>query len=178
MKPTHTKLQPDSCPTASVAGGALSGQRGATLLVTLIMLVVLTLFAVTGFNLSSVNLKIVGNFQQQKVTEAMVQQAIEQLMSTVTIFSAPAALCLPSGNAPSGSPLACAASGDVLIARPRCNYAAVAKGYTKKIGELAPEDTNWEVRASYTDPATRASAAVVQGVAVRMLAGNCPSWPF
>ena len=42
-----------------------SRQRGATLLVTLIMLVVLTLFAVTAFNLSSVNLKIVGNFQAQ-----------------------------------------------------------------------------------------------------------------
>ena len=151
-------------------------QQGATLLVTLIMLVVLTLFAVTGFNLSSMNLKIVGNFQQQKINDAAVQQAIEQVMSTVTLFAAPAAadICVPSGLAPP-----CAtAEQQVAVERARCNYRTAAKGYTKKIGELTPEDTNWDVRASYTDALTGASSAMVQGVAVRMLAGNCPSWPY
>lgn len=150
-------------------------QRGATLMVTLIMLVVLTLFALTAFNLSSVNLRIVGNFQEQKFAESLVQQALEQAMSTVSIFSAPAAVCLPSGAAPSGTPLACSAATDVLIDRPRCNYTAPAKGYTKKIGELTPEDTSWEVRASYTDSLSKASVVIVQGVGVRMLAGNCPA---
>ena len=159
---------------------AIRSQRGATLLVTLIMLVVLTLFAVTGFNLSSVNLKVIGNFQQQKAAESTVQQAIEQLMSTVTLFSAPAEsfICVPGGavNASTGSCLA--TEYEVKIERPRCNYTAAAKGYTKKIGELAPEDTNWDVRASFTDAGTKASTAIVQGVAVRMLAGNCPKWPY
>ncbi|HEU0306551.1 MAG TPA: PilX N-terminal domain-containing pilus assembly protein [Lysobacter sp.] len=150
-------------------------QRGATLMVTLIMLVILTLFALTAFNLSSVNLRIVGNFQQQRLAESLVQQALEQVMSTVSLFTTPAALCLPSGAAPSGTPLACALASDVLIDRPRCNYTAPAKGYTKKIGELTPEDTNWEVRASYTDSLTKASVVIVQGVGVRMLAGNCPT---
>ena len=173
-------LRSGSYPAAAVSNGAASRQRGATLLVTLIMLVVLTLFAVTGFNLSSVNLKIIGNFQQQKLTEATVQMAIEQMLSSVSGFSPPAAVCLPSGNAPTGTApnLTCAAASDVLVERPRCNYSSSAKGYTKKIGELAPEDTHWEVRASFLDAATRASAAVVQGVSVRMLAGNCSSWPY
>jgi Tfp pilus assembly protein PilX len=151
-------------------------ERGATLLVTLIMLVVLTLFAVTAFNLSSVNLKIVGNFQQQKETEAAVQQAIAQVMSTVTLFETPAAisLCIPGGTAPP-----CAATQhSVTIDRPRCNYTVAARGYTKRLGELTPEDTNWDVRASYTDALTSARAAIVQGIAVRMLAGNCPKWPY
>lgn len=178
MKPTQMKLQPGSCPIALVSGGAPSSQRGTTLLVTLIMLVVLTLFAVTAFNLSSVNLKIVGNFQQVKAAESVVQQAVEQLMSTVSIFSAPAAtnICVPSGEVTAG---ACTLATDqaVAITRPRCNYAAAAKGYTKKIGELAPEDTTWEVQGSFTDAATQASAVIVQGVSVRMLAGNCPNWP-
>jgi len=152
-------------------------ERGATLLVTLIMLVVLTLFAVTGFNLSSVNLKIVGNFQQQRATEAVVQQAIEQLMSSVGPFSPAAAatdICVNGSGADSA---ACSASGGnwVHIDKPLCNYTTSAKGYTKKIGELTPQDTNWEVRASYTDPVTQASVAIVQGLAVRLLAGNCPS---
>ena len=154
---------------------AIRCQRGATLLVTLIMLVVLTLFAVTGFNLSSVNLKIVGNFQQQKDAESVVQDALERVLSSISLFSTPASVCLPSGSAPSGSPETCAAATDVLIAKPKCNYSTVATGYTKKLGELTPEDTNWEVRASYRDPLTQAAAAVVQGVAVRMLAGNCPA---
>lgn len=152
---------------------ALRRQEGATLFVTLIMLVVLTLFALSAFNLSSVNLKIVGNYQTQKETEALVSRSLEQVMSTVTLFTTPAAVCLPSGAAPSGTPLSCATAGDVLIEKPHCNYTAPAKGYTKKIGELTPEDTSWEVRASYTDPLTKASVAIVQGVGVRMLAGNC-----
>ena len=151
-------------------------QRGATLLVTLIMLVVLTLFAVTAFNLSSVNLRIVGNFQQQKEADAAVQQALAQVLSSVTLFETPAAksLCVPGGTTP---PCA-AAQHNVTIDRPRCNYTTAARGYTKILGQLTPEDTNWDVRASYTDTLTNAKAAIVQGVAVRMLAGNCPSWPY
>ena len=151
-------------------------QRGATLLVTLIMLVVLTLFAVTAFNLSSVNLKIVGNFQQQKETDATVQQALAQVLSTVAAFESPAVinLCIPGGTTPP-----CAASQhNVTVDRPRCNYTTAARGYTKVLGQLTPEDTNWDVRASYTDTATNAKAAIVQGVSVRMLSGNCPKWPY
>jgi Tfp pilus assembly protein PilX len=152
-------------------------QSGATLLVSLIMLVVLTLFAVTMFNLSSVNLKIVGNFQQQRATEAVVQQGIEQLMSTVTAFNATPAASNICVNGTGTTSALCSASGGywVVIDQPKCNYTTAAKGYTKKVGELTPEDTNWEVRASFTDPLTKASVALVQGLAVRMLAGNCPS---
>jgi Tfp pilus assembly protein PilX len=152
-------------------------QRGATLLVTLIMLVVLTLFAVTAFNLSSVNLKIVGNFQQQKEADSIVQQALAQVMSTVSAFEAPdvaISLCIPGGTAPP-----CAASQhNVTVDRPRCNYTTAARGYTKVLGQLTPEDTNWDVRAAYTDTVTKAKAAIVQGVSVRMLSGNCPKWPY
>jgi len=151
-------------------------QRGATLLVTLIMLVVLTLFAVTAFNLSSVNLRIVGNFQQQRETEAAVQQALAQVLSSVALFEAPAVknLCIPGGTTPP-----CAANQhNITIDRPRCNYTTAARGYTKILGQLTPEDTNWDVRASYTDALTNARAGIVQGVAVRMLSGNCPKWPY
>jgi len=155
-------------------------QRGATLLVTLIMLVVLTLFAVTGFNLSNVNLKIVGNYQMRQITEAVAQQAIENVITTVTMFNAPADtyLCIPSGTATTSGGTCGTGESKVTIDRPRCNYTTTARGYTKKLGELTPEDTNWDVRASYTDPLSGATAAIVQGVAVRMLAGNCPSWPY
>ena len=138
-------------------------QRGATLLVSLIMLVVLTLFAVSAFNLSSVNLKIAGNYQDQKEMEAIAQQAIEQVISTPTAFNiAPATQTITiSGR-------------NVAITKPKCNYYATAKGYTKKIGEVTPEDTDWEIRASVADATTGAQAAIVQGVRIRLLPGNCP----
>ena len=153
-----------------------SRQRGATLLVTLIMLVVLTLFAVTAFNLSSVNLKIVGNFQAQKEADATVQQALAHAISGISMFEAPAdtSYCIPGGTTPP-----CAANQqEVAIDRPRCNYTTAARGYTKVLGQLTPEDTNWDVRASFTDSVTKAKVAIVQGVAVRMLSGNCPKWPY
>lgn len=148
-------------------------QRGATLLVSLIMLVLLTLFAVAGFNLSSVNLKIAGNYQALKSLEAAAQQAIEQVLSTTAAFSlvpVTDTICVGGGTAP-----ACTGGYAVQITpAPRCNYAVTAKGYTKKIGELTPEDTDWEIRAAVTDAGTGATAAIVQGVRIRLLAGNCP----
>jgi Tfp pilus assembly protein PilX len=147
-------------------------QRGATLMVTLIMLVVLTLFAVTAFNLSGVNLKIVGNYQQQRSIEAVVQQAIDQTISTINIFSAPADtdVCV------NGTGTGCTGGFLVKVFAPTCKYTTTAKGYTKKIGELTPQDNNWELRASYTDSFSKASVVIVQGVAIRMLAGNCTNW--
>jgi len=152
-------------------------QRGATLLVSLIMLVVLTLFAVAGFNLSSVNLKIAGNFQQQRLLEAVAQQQVEQFISTTTAFRS-AAVPADQTLCADGS-LGCAsgfnAGGyNVIVSAPNCNYWGTAKGYTKKIGELTPEDTDWELRVAATDALTGAQATVAQGVRMRLLAGNCP----
>lgn len=144
-------------------------QRGATLLVSLIMLVVLTLFAVTGFNLSSVNLRIAGNFQMQKTMEAAAQEAIEQVLSSTAAFGA-------------GSQTITVGTYSVTVTGPlggttgpRCNYAVTAKGYTKKIGELTPEDTDWEFRAVVSDTSSGARAAIVQGVRMRLLTGSCPT---
>lgn len=52
-------------------------QRGATLLIALIMLVIMTLVAVTSFNIGDTNLKIVANAQEQQ----RVRGISEQLMN-------------------------------------------------------------------------------------------------
>ena len=139
-------------------------QRGATLLISLIMLVVLTLFAVAGFNLSSVNLKIAGNYQAQKSMEAVALEAIEQIISSAAPFNAPAAVL----------PTLTVSGYTVNVGTPKCNYAVEAKGYTKKAGEIVPEDTDWQIRADVTDPLSGAKAVIVQGIRIRMLAGKCP----
>jgi Tfp pilus assembly protein PilX len=142
-------------------------QRGATLLVTLIMLVVLTLFAVAGFNLSSVNLKIAGNFQNQRLIEASVFQALEQVISSSTSFTVPPA------------PQTIAVNGiNVAVATPVCYHSSPASGYEGNLlpdGTYAgPEDNIWEVRGTGTDALTGAQASLTQGLRVRMLPGNCP----
>jgi Tfp pilus assembly protein PilX len=142
---------------------SMQKQRGAVLLVTLIMLVVLTLFAVSGFNLSSVNLRIAGNFQEQRAMEAIALEAIERVLSNPGTFSlAPTAQVINVYGQ------------NVNVSAPRCNYTVTAKGYTKKIGELTPEDSDWEFTARVVD-AAGARATVVQGVRIRILAGNCPN---
>ena len=138
-------------------------QRGATLLISLIMLVVLTLFAVAGFNLSSVNLKIAGNFQVQRAMEAVGQQAIEQVLSTATAFSlTPAAQTITVSGF------------NVAVSAAACNYYRTASGYGKDIEALAPEDTDWELRAAVTDTLTGAQANITQGILIRLPKGNCP----
>ena len=56
-------------------------QRGVTLLVGLIMLVVLTLLVLSAIRSSTTNLHIAGNMQMQEEANAAAQQAIEQVIS-------------------------------------------------------------------------------------------------
>ena len=57
-------------------------QRGATLIVGLIMLVLLTLVATSAFMLSTGNLKAVGNMQFRNEATAAANMAIEQMISS------------------------------------------------------------------------------------------------
>ena len=65
-------------------------QKGATLLIGLIMLVLLTLMAITSFNLGKSNLQIVGNMQFRNETVRAAEEAVEAAISkpdSVTIAS-------------------------------------------------------------------------------------------
>lgn len=148
-------------------------QRGATLLISLIMLVVLTLFAVSGFNLSSVNLKIAGNFQHQKYMEAVAQQGIEVALSHPDWFAWGAVQhsCAGAGTL---TPYLCIGGFDVAVSVPLCNYTGPAEGYSLKVGVIVPDDNDWQVSANVIDTTTGAKATVYQGLRMRMLAGNCP----
>jgi len=61
---------------------SLVSQRGATLVIAMIMLVLLTLFVVASINMTSLNLRIMGNTQVRNEAIAAAQQAIEQVAST------------------------------------------------------------------------------------------------
>lgn len=152
-------------------------QSGAVLLISLIMLVMMTLFAVTGIKLSSVNLRIIGNYQWQKETEMLVDTALEQVLSDGNNFSPTATthdICADGtvsdvGNCPLLSP----SRGSITA--PACSGVRPATGYSKKIGTLVPEDSDWVMRATATDSGSSgASVTIVRGITARLLAGNCP----
>jgi Tfp pilus assembly protein PilX len=140
-------------------------QSGATLIVALIMLVMMTILAVSAINLSTINLRIVGNMQSQKAMDAAAQDAIEQVMSNYTLFTSPAAtvVATPMGN--------------VNVAQIICTSSNVAKGYTAVVTGVIPQDNIWEIKASITDSVTGAKTTLHEGVAIRMPAGNCPEPP-
>ena len=141
----------------------LQRERGATLMISLVMLVVLTLFALTGFNLSSVNLKIAGNYQQQRFVEATIQQAIEQFVSTPAGFAR-----IPTGQTYTVNGIT------VTVSAPQCNYYSIPPGVSGRTTDtIGTEDTQWQVRAVATDSFGSAATAIVMGVQVRLLANNC-----
>ena len=75
-------------------------QRGTTLVVALIMLVLLTLFAVTSLNTAKTNLTVVGNMQSKHEAMNASQATIEAVLSTPTFISNPAnAVPVPCGAA-------------------------------------------------------------------------------
>jgi Tfp pilus assembly protein PilX len=138
-------------------------QTGATLITALFFLMIMTLFAVSSINMSTVNFRIIANMQAQKQMDAAVQDAIEQTMSTMNQFS-----LTPAASTVSTS------MGVVDVSAPDCIDSQVATGYSAVVENIIPEDNTWEFSATLTDAVTGAVSTIHQGVEIRMLAGNCP----
>lgn len=75
-------------------------QGGSTLIIALIMLVLLTLFAVSSLNTANINLKVVGNMQAKTEALNASQATIETVISTPQFIVSPAnAVPVPCGTA-------------------------------------------------------------------------------
>lgn len=154
-----------------------SAQRGMVLITTLVMLVLLTLFVISGIRLSNINLQIVGNYQWQREMEMLTDSALEQVISSVANFADTAAakdICQDGALVVSGG---CALANPKIgtVSQPHCTNSETASGYTKKLGELAPEDNIWVLDATATDSLTGARVRIHRGITVRQLAGSCPA---
>ena len=71
---------------------ARHSQRGVTLVVGMIMLVLITLLVLASFHLGRNNLEIVGNAQQRNEALAAAQQTIEAAVDSPLLTSNPAAI--------------------------------------------------------------------------------------
>ena len=137
-------------------------QRGMTLIVSLVMLIILTMFALSTMNLSNTNLKVVGSQQAQRAVEAAAQQAIEQVMSGSSIFKTPVAQNLTIDGF------------TVSVTAPTCQKSQACTGCSKDISVAnLPEMDLFEVAASTTDSVSGATVTMHQGVDLMMLQGYC-----
>ena len=139
-------------------------QQGATLIVGLIMLVLITLIVMSAFTLSSSNLKSVGNMQQREEAIAAANRAIELVVSSA-FTTAPVAQSINVDINNDGT-------NDyvVAIAVPTCLRAMVAAGNADSDVELGISgsswNTDWDIDATVNDAASGTSVQVRQGVRV------------
>ena len=148
-------------------------QRGAVLIVSLIMLVVLTLLAVSGIRSSSVNLRIAGNMQMQAEASAAAQQAIEEVISN-TNFTLAAPAPKPVGlYTVTFDPPVCQSAKPVTKVDPGLPADGSCLGST---GSPYCYWTTWDIAASAIDPKTGATTKLHQGISV--LAGKNAALKF
>jgi Tfp pilus assembly protein PilX len=168
-------------------------QRGMTLLVGLVMLVLLLMMAVSAFNISRTNTAITGNMQNKMEATHAAMQATEEVISTTRFIDTP-------NNALPGNQLEVDVNADgktditVTLAPPPCIKKIVviknaslnlsnpddipcALGVSQSLGVSGAATGDslcaasvWEITANATDAVTQAQSTVVTGVAVRVSA--------
>ena len=172
-------------------------QNGMALIVGLILLALMTVMAITGFNIGRTSLDIVGNMQARQEVTAAANSAIQEAISTTRLFQAPGAIFLnPCNN--EANTRCYDTNGDgtddisvVLAPDPICisaqvvpnaaldvddvNQAGCATGVGQTFGiegtatgSSLCANSVWEVVAVATDLITEAEVVVTQGAAVRV----------
>ena len=173
-----------------------SAERGMALVVGLILLALMTVMAITGFNIGRTSLDIVGNMQGRQEVIAAANNAIQEAISTTRLFQAPDAIFL---NPCAGDNTRCFdTNGDgvdditvELTPTPVCiqaqtipnaalelndaNQAGCATGVGQTFGIEGTStgsslcaNSVWEIVAVATDLITEAEVVVTQGAAVRV----------
>lgn len=143
-------------------------QSGATLFVTLIALIIVTLLALAAMRASSINLRIFGNVQASSEAEAAAQFAIDGMIAEISNFQNPQPL--PDLNVSIGGKT-------YIVARqlPSCLNSMTAPGYSL-LYSSPPVDQVWNFAATASDSISGANVTVHQGIKVRMPVGTpCPN---
>lgn len=148
-----------------------NAQRGATLVVALIFLLLLTLLAVSAIRLGNTNLRVAGNVQAQAEGIAAAQQAIETVMNSGTNF-------VP---VPLSQTVAVDVNNDgttdysIVVPAPDCLLQAPVPGWDTISEGFAPKISYWDVTATATATATGATVTVHEGVRANVGAdATCP----
>jgi Tfp pilus assembly protein PilX len=173
----------------------LRRQRGITLVVAMVMLVLITLLALTTFNLGKSSMQVVNNMQNREEGVAAARQTISEALSSTRFITSPNdALAAPCD----GANTRCAdLNGDgktdirIALAASKCVKARPIKsseldfasaqdqgcvlggsqsfGVAGSVtGDSLCADSTWELDATSTDENSSSQVQVVQGVNVRV----------
>ncbi len=165
-------------------------QRGSSLLVSMIMLVVLTLLVVFSIKSGNTNLRIAGNMQSQTEAAAATQEAIEKLVEQIKVtddLSLIAAQTIPVTTGPVTYQVAVQAMNKCLVEVPvlnssldptkandvPCFEGADSDNAIKADGTMvskpsACKNQQWDIQAGVTDTSTGAKVDQVQGISIRV----------
>lgn len=173
-------------------------EKGATLLVALIILVMITLFALSAFTMSSMNLKTTTNMQMKSEAQNAAQEAIDTALSTAKFVTAPTdafekPYCGPNTLCPDRNGDGVADYTVRLSPAPSCRKAesismasldvakaedlACATGQSQQFGVAGIDttagdslcsNTVWDITAEATSTAMGAKVVVAQGVGIRV----------
>ena len=146
---------------------AIKSQRGLTMFFAMIMLLLLSLFAVSATQLLGGNLRIMTNMASQKAVEGAAQEGLERVISNLANFITPPT-STTTLNIQNGSSEKFA----VAVRGPKCIAELPAPGYSLTYA-LAPKRTQWEMQANAKDTTLGGAAEVHQGVSILMPAGSC-----
>jgi Tfp pilus assembly protein PilX len=174
-------------------------QRGATLIVGLVMLVVLTLLVISAIRSGNTNLRIVGNMQMQEEASVAAIQATEQVISTADFTLNPGVSQVVAidinmdGTTDYSASVTPVCTGSIALtnavldpanaADAPCISSATAQNTGLMVSGVPAAATGtswcyaqqWELTANVSDPRTGATAETVQGVFMRVPAGTaCP----
>lgn len=144
-----------------------SKQRGVTLIVGLIMLLLITLTVAGAFTVSSSNLKSVGNFQVREEAIAASNLAIEQVMSSPFTTSLVSQEINVDINKDGTTDYV------IVVDIPVCTRALVATtGGATEIGfgggGGGTWNTEWDISATATDAASGTSVRIREGIRIRL----------
>ena len=147
-------------------------QKGAVLLVALIMLVVFTLMALSGVNSSTASLRVAGNMQAQTEVCAAAQRALEQVLDEPSNFQY-------ASDSPPPAQVITVSSGGLdypVTVTLQCLGAQPVAGYSASFAASAPSESFWDVQATAFDPRSGATQVAHQGLRVTLAPGQvCPT---
>jgi hypothetical protein len=171
-------------------------QRGATLVVAMLFLLILTLFAAASFNSSTGNALITGNMIARQESVAAAQWLIDDTISSTLFATSPKEVAAGSysldldGDGAADYQPKLDPAPECRRARPLKaveldpaddgDLACMTSGVVHNSGLDTPDlaaatgnslcaSTEWNIRATVADPRTGAEVAVDQGVGVRVL---------
>lgn len=167
-------------------------QHGATLLIGMVMLVVLTLLVVFSIRSGNTNLRIAGNLQSQTEAAAVTQQVIEQVVGQISLPATdisliPAqTLTVPVGNSTYtvsvagmgnkcifstpvlNSSLSTSNPNDVPCFDTADEDKAITSSGTLTTKPSACNTQQWEIEVKASDNVSGAEITQIQGVTVRV----------